>query len=151
LDSEWGNYPTNKSLPKHQNYTKSRSNLCSVWIFKLSILDTIIVHKKTPEDLKTVQTIKSTLKIEGEAYGKGVGENDLLIITSNASLLCFKLSNCCWLSNAFIFYHKILRFNNSVELIEVFFMGQKFIEEMRGFSLMALEQKIKKIYSKMSI
>jgi hypothetical protein len=39
----------------------------------------------------------------------------------------------------------------SLPVVQVFFMGQKFIEEMRGFSLMALEQKIKKIYSKMSI
>jgi hypothetical protein len=39
----------------------------------------------------------------------------------------------------------------SLPVVQVFFMGQKFIEEVRGFSLIALEQKIKKIYSKMSI
>jgi hypothetical protein len=57
-------------------YSKLESDIPESAVF-IKILDTIIVHKKTLEDLKTVQTIKSTLKIEGEAYGKGVGENDL--------------------------------------------------------------------------
>lgn len=62
-------------------YSKLEKDIPESAVF-IKILNTIIVHKKTPEDLKTVQTIKSTLKIEGEAYGKGVGENDLLIIAN---------------------------------------------------------------------
>jgi len=32
----------------------------------------------------------------------------------------------------------------------VFFMGQKFIEEVRGFSLLALEQEIERVFAKMN-
>ncbi len=38
----------------------------------------------------------------------------------------------------------------SLPVVQVFFMGQKFIEEVRGFSLLALEQEIEKIYAKMN-
>jgi thioredoxin-like negative regulator of GroEL len=38
----------------------------------------------------------------------------------------------------------------SLPVVQVFFMGQKFIEEVRGFSLLALEQEIEKTYAKMS-
>ena len=38
----------------------------------------------------------------------------------------------------------------SLPVVQVFFMGQKFIEEVRGFSLLALEQQIEKIYAKMN-
>lgn len=37
----------------------------------------------------------------------------------------------------------------SLPVVQVFFMGQKFIEEVRGFSLLALEQEIEKVYVKM--
>lgn len=37
----------------------------------------------------------------------------------------------------------------SLPVVQVFFMGQKFIEEVRGFSLLALEQEIEKTYAKM--
>jgi thioredoxin-like negative regulator of GroEL len=38
----------------------------------------------------------------------------------------------------------------SLPVVQVFFMGQKFIEEIRGFSLLALEQEIEKTYTKMN-
>ena len=38
----------------------------------------------------------------------------------------------------------------SLPVVQVFFMGQKFIEEIRGFSLLALEQEIEKTYAKMN-
>ena len=38
----------------------------------------------------------------------------------------------------------------SLPVVQVFFMGQKFIEEVRGFSLLALEQEIEKTYAKMN-
>ncbi len=38
----------------------------------------------------------------------------------------------------------------SLPVVQLFFMGQKFIEEVRGFSLLALEQEIEKIYVKMN-
>lgn len=38
----------------------------------------------------------------------------------------------------------------SLPVVQVFFMGQKFIEEIRGFSLIALEQGIEKTYAKMN-
>ncbi|MBT3196025.1 MAG: thioredoxin family protein [Candidatus Ruthia sp.] len=38
----------------------------------------------------------------------------------------------------------------SLPVVQVFFMGQKFIEEVRGFSLLALEQEIEKTYEKMN-
>ncbi|WPE18221.1 thioredoxin family protein [Candidatus Thioglobus autotrophicus] len=38
----------------------------------------------------------------------------------------------------------------SLPVVQVFFMGQKFIEEIRGFSLIALEQEIEKTYAKMN-
>ncbi len=38
----------------------------------------------------------------------------------------------------------------SLPVVQVFFMGQKFIEEVRGFSLLALEQEIEKVYAKMN-
>ncbi|BBB23174.1 conserved hypothetical protein [Abyssogena phaseoliformis symbiont OG214] len=38
----------------------------------------------------------------------------------------------------------------SLPMVQVFFMGQKFIEEVREFSLLALEQKIGKIFTKMN-
>jgi thioredoxin-like negative regulator of GroEL len=38
----------------------------------------------------------------------------------------------------------------SLPVVQVFFMGQKFIEEVRGFSLLALEQEITKTYTKMN-
>ncbi|TEU23311.1 MAG: thioredoxin [Gammaproteobacteria bacterium] len=38
----------------------------------------------------------------------------------------------------------------SLPVVQVFFMGQKFIEEVRGFSLLALEQEIEKTYVKMN-
>ncbi|MDC9715554.1 MAG: thioredoxin family protein [Gammaproteobacteria bacterium] len=37
----------------------------------------------------------------------------------------------------------------SLPVVQVFFMGQKFIEEIRSFSIQALEQEIKKVYAKM--
>ncbi|SMM97724.1 Thioredoxin [uncultured Candidatus Thioglobus sp.] len=37
----------------------------------------------------------------------------------------------------------------SLPVVQVFFQGQKFIEEVRGFSLLALEQEIEKVYEKM--
>ncbi|BAS68286.1 thioredoxin family protein [Bathymodiolus septemdierum thioautotrophic gill symbiont] len=37
----------------------------------------------------------------------------------------------------------------SLPVVHVFFMGQKFIEEVRGFSLLALEQKIEQVFIKM--
>ena len=37
----------------------------------------------------------------------------------------------------------------SLPVVQVFFMGQKFIEEVRGFSLIALENEIEKTYAKM--
>ncbi len=37
----------------------------------------------------------------------------------------------------------------SLPVVQVFFMGQKFIEEVRGFSLLALEQSIAAVYAKM--
>lgn len=37
----------------------------------------------------------------------------------------------------------------SLPVVQVFFMGQKFIEEVRGFSLLLLEQEIEKVYAKM--
>jgi thioredoxin-like negative regulator of GroEL len=51
---------------------------------------------------------------------------------------CEPLQNICAQSGVF-----------SLPVVQVFFMGQKFIEEVRGFSLLALEQKIEKIYAKM--
>jgi hypothetical protein len=51
----------------------------------------LIASTKTPEDLKTVQTIKSTLKIDGEAYGKGVGENDLLLMQKDKALFWLQM------------------------------------------------------------
>ncbi|MDC0965757.1 thioredoxin family protein [Candidatus Thioglobus sp.] len=38
----------------------------------------------------------------------------------------------------------------SLPVVQVFFMGQKFIEEVRGFSLLALEQEIDNVYAKMN-
>jgi thioredoxin-like negative regulator of GroEL len=38
----------------------------------------------------------------------------------------------------------------SLPVVQVFFMGQKFIEEVRGFSLLDLEQKIKQVFTKMN-
>lgn len=38
----------------------------------------------------------------------------------------------------------------SLPVVQVFFMGQKFIEEVRGFSLLDLEQKIKQVFAKMN-
>ncbi|NYT27294.1 thioredoxin family protein [Candidatus Thiodubiliella endoseptemdiera] len=38
----------------------------------------------------------------------------------------------------------------SLPVVQVFFMGQKFIEEVRGFSLLALEQKIEQVFTKMN-
>ena len=38
----------------------------------------------------------------------------------------------------------------SLPVVQVFFMGQKFIEEVRGFSLLAIEQEIEKTYAKMN-
>ncbi len=38
----------------------------------------------------------------------------------------------------------------SPPMVQVFFMGQKFIEEVRGFSLLALEQKIEQVFTKMN-
>ncbi len=38
----------------------------------------------------------------------------------------------------------------SLPVVQVFFMGQKFIEEIRRFSLIALEQEIEKTYAKMN-
>ncbi|AYQ57582.1 thiol-disulfide isomerase [Bathymodiolus thermophilus thioautotrophic gill symbiont] len=38
----------------------------------------------------------------------------------------------------------------SLPVVQVFFMGQKFIEEIRGFSLLALEQKIEQVFTKMN-
>lgn len=38
----------------------------------------------------------------------------------------------------------------SLPVVQVFFMGQKFIEEVRGFSLLDLEQKIEQIFTKMN-
>jgi len=37
----------------------------------------------------------------------------------------------------------------SLPVVQVFFMGQKFIEKVRGFSLLELEQEIEKTYVKM--
>jgi thioredoxin-like negative regulator of GroEL len=37
----------------------------------------------------------------------------------------------------------------SLPVVQVFFMGQKFIEEVRGFSLLNLQNKIEKILTKM--
>jgi thioredoxin-like negative regulator of GroEL len=37
----------------------------------------------------------------------------------------------------------------SLPVIQVFFMGQKFIEEVRGFSLLVLAQKIEQVFVKM--
>ncbi|MBA5248205.1 MAG: thioredoxin family protein [Gammaproteobacteria bacterium] len=37
----------------------------------------------------------------------------------------------------------------SLPVVQVFFMGQKFIEEVRGFSLLALEQTIEQVFAKM--
>ena len=37
----------------------------------------------------------------------------------------------------------------SLPVVQVFFMGQKFIEEVRGFSLLDLQNKIEKILTKM--
>jgi len=37
----------------------------------------------------------------------------------------------------------------SLPVVQVFFMGQKFIEKVRGFSLLELEQEIEKTYAKM--
>ncbi|SSC07791.1 thioredoxin family protein [bacterium endosymbiont of Bathymodiolus sp. 5 South] len=38
----------------------------------------------------------------------------------------------------------------SLPVVQVFFMEQKFIEEVRGFSLLALEQKIEQVFTKMN-
>ncbi|WXU00045.1 MAG: hypothetical protein Ctma_0753 [Catillopecten margaritatus gill symbiont] len=38
----------------------------------------------------------------------------------------------------------------SLPVVQVFFMGQKFIEEVRGFSLLDLEQKIEQVFAKMN-
>ncbi len=38
----------------------------------------------------------------------------------------------------------------SLPVVQVFFMGRKFIEKVRGFSLLALEQEIEKTYDKMN-
>jgi len=38
----------------------------------------------------------------------------------------------------------------SLPVVQVFFMGQKFIEEVRGFSLLALEQEIARVFAKMN-
>ncbi|CAC9612883.1 hypothetical protein [uncultured Gammaproteobacteria bacterium] len=38
----------------------------------------------------------------------------------------------------------------SLPVVQIFFTGQKFIEEVRGFSLLALEQKIKQVFAKMN-
>ncbi|HIB27783.1 MAG TPA: thioredoxin [Candidatus Thioglobus sp.] len=38
----------------------------------------------------------------------------------------------------------------SLPVVQVFFMGQKFIEKVRGFSLLELEQEINKTYEKMN-
>ncbi|SFV85597.1 Thioredoxin [hydrothermal vent metagenome] len=38
----------------------------------------------------------------------------------------------------------------SLPVVQVFFMGQKFIEEVRGFSLLDLEQKIEQVFTKMN-
>jgi thioredoxin-like negative regulator of GroEL len=38
----------------------------------------------------------------------------------------------------------------SLPVVQVFFMGQKFIEEVRGFSLLALEQEIERVFAKMN-
>ena len=38
----------------------------------------------------------------------------------------------------------------SLPVVQVFFMGQKFIEEVRGFSLVALEEAIAAVYAKMA-
>jgi len=38
----------------------------------------------------------------------------------------------------------------SLPVVQVFFMGQKFIEEVRGFSLIALEQEVEKVFAKMN-
>ncbi|SMN15841.1 Thioredoxin [uncultured Candidatus Thioglobus sp.] len=38
----------------------------------------------------------------------------------------------------------------SLPVVQVFFMEQKFIEEVRSFSLLVLEQEIEKIYAKMN-
>ncbi|WP_244610274.1 thioredoxin family protein [Bathymodiolus heckerae thiotrophic gill symbiont] len=37
----------------------------------------------------------------------------------------------------------------SLPVVQVFFMGQKFIEEIQGFSLLALGQKIEQVFMKM--
>lgn len=71
-------------------YSKLEKDIPESAVF-IKILNTIIVHKKTPEDLKTVQTIKSTLKIDGEAYGKGVGENDLLLMQKDKALFWLQM------------------------------------------------------------
>ena len=39
----------------------------------------------------------------------------------------------------------------SLPVVQVFFMGQKFIEEVRGFSLLNLEQKIEQVVTKMKL
>jgi thioredoxin-like negative regulator of GroEL len=38
----------------------------------------------------------------------------------------------------------------SLPVVQVFFMGQKFIKEVRGFSLLDLEQKIQQVFTKMN-
>jgi thioredoxin-like negative regulator of GroEL len=38
----------------------------------------------------------------------------------------------------------------SLPVVQVFFMGQKFIKEVRGFSLSDLEQKIQQVFTKMN-
>ncbi|CAC9580850.1 hypothetical protein [uncultured Gammaproteobacteria bacterium] len=76
------------------------------------------------------QTIKPQIK---EKYSVKFPELEMVYID------CEQLQEVCAQHGVF-----------SLPVVQVFFMGQKFIEEIRGFSLLALEQEIEKTYTKMN-
>jgi hypothetical protein len=59
----------------------------------IDILDNFIVYEQTEQELIIALTIKQSLEIEEDNYGKGVGYNDLCIIANSKATNTILINN----------------------------------------------------------